>query len=237
MITFLLGFSKLILYFIICATCALAIRRLTPIPGEFHRKILHLILLGSAPIFLYVFDTWQNAALASIVFAAVIYPALSLAEHLKGYSNLLAERDNGEIKRSLIAVFGMFAVVITISWGIIGAKYLALAVILGWGFGDAAAALVGKKFGKHHLKGKYIDSKKTLEGTAAMFIVSFIAIITVLILSTILPWYGYILIAVITAAVCSAVEMNTKNGFDTITCPAATLAVMLPLLYLLGGIL
>lgn len=237
MIIFIVSFSKLLLYFIFCATCALVIRRFTSVPDELYRKILHLILLGSAPVLLYMFDTWQSSSLAAIVFAVIIFPILSLAEHLKGYSNLLAERDSGEIKRSLIAVFGMFAVIIWVCWGIIGAKYLALAVILGWGLGDGAAALVGKRFGKHHLEGKFIDGKKTLEGTVAMFVVSFITIIAVLLSNSVLPWHGYIPIGAITAAVCAIVELNTKNGLDTLTCPAATLTVMLPLILLWGGIL
>ncbi len=237
MIAFLFDFSKLLVYFVTCASCALAIRLFTQVPEELYRKTLHFILLGSAPVLLYLFDSWHNAVLASVVFAALVYPALTLAEKLEGYSNILAERDGGEIKRSLIAVFGMFAAVIWICWGIFGAKYLALAVILGWGLGDAAAALVGKKFGKHHLEGKFIDGKKTIEGAVAMFIVSFITVIIVLLLSTNLPWYGHISVAIITAGVNSIVELNTKNGFDTLTCPAATLATMLPLLYLCGGIM
>ncbi len=237
MIIFLINFLKLLIYFIIFATCALILRKITKIPDEFYRKILHFILLGSTPVFLYVFSTWQGSVLASVSFAVLVYPILSLGEKLEGYTNILAERKSGEIKRSLITVFGMFAVVITICWGLLGAKYLALAVILGWGIGDAAAALIGKKFGKHHLKGKFIDGKKTLEGTVAMFIVSFITIITVLILNSQLSWYLNMSISIIAAGVCSIVELNTKNGLDTLTCPAATLATMLPLLRLWGGIL
>lgn len=237
MIIFLLGFSKLLLYFLICASCALVIRKFTQVPDEIYRKTLHLILVGSIFVFLYMFDTWEVSALAAVVFAIIIFPALSFAEGFRSYSTLLAERDSGEIKRSLILVFGMFASVISICWGIFGAKHLALAVILGWGLGDAAAALVGKRFGKHHLEGKFIDGKKTLEGTVAMFIVSFISIIVVLTLNSALPRHGYIPVAVITAAVGSIVELNTKKGFDTLTCPASTLMVMIQLIYLWGGLL
>ncbi|MBP7279706.1 MAG: phosphatidate cytidylyltransferase [Sedimentibacter sp.] len=232
---FIIDFSNLLIYFIVCATFALIIRKFTRVPDELYRKLLHFILIGSAPVLLYMFSSWQNSVIASVIFAALIYPVLSFAQGWKGYSDLLAERDDGEIKRSLVLVFVMLAFVIYICWGILGARYLALAVILGWGLGDAAAALVGKRFGRRRLEGKFVDGKKTLEGSLAMFIVSFIAIITVLILNSSLPWHVYIPVALITAAVGSIVELNTKNGFDTITCPAATLAVMLPLVYLLGG--
>lgn len=237
MAIFLYEFIKLLIYFIICASCALIIRRFTRVPEEIYRKLLHIIVVCSAPVLLYTFSSWQNAVLASIFFAAIIYPVLSLAEHLKCYSNILAERNRGEIKRSLIAVFAMFTVIITICWGMIGAKYLAIAVILGWGLGDATAALVGKKFGKRHFKWKFVDNKKTYEGTLAMFVVSFISIISILILNSVLPWHGYIPAALISAGAGSFVELSTKNGLDTITCPAAILAILLPLIHLWGGVL
>lgn len=234
---FILDSLKLVLYFIVCASAALATRKLLTIPEEVHRKILHFIMVGSIFVFLYSFSSWQNAALAAAVFAIVIYPVLSIAERFDGYSKLLAERDSGEIKRSLILAFGMFAAVVSVCWGLLGAKYLALAVILGWGLGDATAALVGKKYGKHHLTGRFIDGKKSLEGTAAMFVVAFLAITSVLYLNNILPGYGCLTISTISAAVCAVVELHTKNGLDTLTCPAATLVVMVLLVHVWVGLL
>lgn len=234
---FLIDFLKLIGYFLLAASSALVIRKLIKVPKELFRKLLHFILLGSTPVFLYLFSSWQSAVLGSLLFAILVYPALSLAEHIDGYSKLLVERERGEIKRSLMLVFGMISLVIFLCWGILNAKYLALAVILSWGLGDAAAALVGKKFGRHHLKGKYIDKKKTLEGTMAMFIISFFTVFLVLIFNVNLAWYGYLLISAITSVVVSLVELSTKNGFDTLTCPVANLAIMIPLLYLCGGIM
>lgn len=55
-------------------------------------------------------------------------------------------------------------------------KLLALAVIYAWGYGDAFAALIGTKFGKHK-----IYKKKSLEGTLAMLTTSFITLIVILI--------------------------------------------------------
>ena len=37
------------------------------------------------------------------------------------------------------------------------------------------------------------------------------------------------------AAVTTYVELITKGGLDTVTCPAAAMAVILPLIHLLGG--
>ena len=146
----------------------------------------------------------------------------------------LAKYYAGEIKKSLIHVFVMFSIVITISWGLMGTKYIALAVIFAWGLGDAAAALVGKKHGKIHIEGKYIDGKKTLEGSFAMFLVSFFVIIIILLINTELSWYYNLIISITTAIVNSLVELHTKHGLDTITCPVSIILVLLPLLYLIG---
>lgn len=62
-------------------------------------------------------------------------------------------------------VYTMFAVVVTICWGFFGDKNLALVSLYAWGFGDAAAALIGKKFGKHKIKAPMLDGKKSYEGT------------------------------------------------------------------------
>jgi len=56
-----------------------------------------------------------------------------------------------------------------------------LASVLAWGLGDAAAALVGKRFGRHFVRGRLVEGCKSLEGTFAMFVVSFISVMIVLI--------------------------------------------------------
>jgi phytol kinase len=164
----------------------------------------------------------------------MVFPILFFAERIPGYSQLLVERKDGEIKRSLVVAFSMFTVLICICWGWLGEKYLVIASVLAWGLGDAAAALVGKRFGRHFIVGKLIEGRKSLEGTLAMFAVSFVSVIVVLIAYGAVKWYGYAPIAIITAAVCAVVELYTKNGMDTLTCPLAAAATMIPLVRLLG---
>lgn len=199
-------------------------------PKELFRKSLHFVLLFSLLVLVYAFQTWWISALASVVFALMVFPILTSGERFNHYSGLLAERKKGEIKRSMILVFGMFAAIISICWGLFNDKMLVLACIYAWGFGDGAAALVGKYFGRHLLRGKMIEGCKSVEGTAAMFAVSFLSVIIILLIRGGLPWHGYIAISVITAAVCAVVELYTLDGYDTITCPFAAAAIMLPLL-------
>ncbi len=228
------GFVLVLVYFVLCASSALLLRLIARPPRELFRKTLHLIALFSVLVWVYAFDTWWISALASLLFAALIYPILALLERIKGYSKLLIERSKGEIKNSLILVFGMFAVVIAVCWGWRGDKMLVLACVFAWGLGDAAAALAGKRFGRHFLEGRLIEGRKSLEGTLAMFAVSFVAVFVVLLFRGGLPWHGYIATAALTAAACALVELYTLNGYDTVSCPFAAATVLVPLVGLWG---
>ena len=85
-----------------------------------------------------------------------------LLERIERFSEFITERKKGELKSSLLLVFGMFALIITVCSGLLGDPYLVLASVYAWGFGDAAAALIGKRFGKH--KFSKISPNKTIEG-------------------------------------------------------------------------
>lgn len=233
---FFAGFGILIAYFVICVICLLLFRMFIKVPRELFRKMLHMVLLCSIFVFVYGFDTWWVSALAAIVFIIIVYPILALAEKkVPAYSKLLTERKHGELKRSLIVVFAMFAVITSVCWGWMGEQLLILACIFAWGFGDAAAALVGKRFGRRFLQGKLIEGRKSMEGTFAMFTLSLLSVLIVLLFRGGLRWYAYIITSVLTAAACAAVELYTKDGFDTITCPFAAAAVIIPCLFLFGG--
>lgn len=224
------------LYFGICASVAIALRIKTKMADEVFRKLLHCILLGSLAVWVMVFSKWWSVALSAIIFAIVIYPLLYLAEKIKGYSQVMTERKQGELKSSLLLVFLMFAVVVAVCWGWMGDRLLVLASIYAWGFGDAAAALIGKRFGKHKINSKFIRGRKSLEGTLSMFVVSFVSVLIILIVRGGISWWGYILSAGVTAVVSAVVELYTPNGLDTITCPIAAMVVLLPLVCVLGGV-
>lgn len=232
---FIAGYGTLLGYFALCAAGALALRRLVAVPAEVFRKTLHVILLGSILILTYVFHTWWVSALASAVFIAMVFPILAFAERLPGYSRLLTERRPGEIRRSLVAVFGMFAALLCVCWGWLGERYLVVASVFAWGFGDAAAALVGKRFGQHAIEGRLVEGRISLEGTLAMFAVSFVTVMVILLANGALTWYGCIPAALVTAALCAVVELFTKGGIDTLTCPLTAAAVLIPLVHFWGA--
>lgn len=232
---FIQGFLFLIGYFLVCAVSALALRRITVVPREIFRKILHMILLGSIFVLTYGFRTWWLAVIAILIFTGLVYPALAMAERIPGYSNLLIERKTGEIKSSLVVVFGMFAGVISVCWGFFGEKYLVIASVLAWGLGDAAAALIGKRYGKNPIQGRRLDGNKTLEGSLAMFVFALLAVMAVLHYNDPGSWFKNAVIAVVTAAVTAITELYSKNGMDTLTCPLAAAVSIILLLQAWGG--
>jgi len=225
------GLGIAVVYYLACLAVALPVRHFARVPKEISRKALHFMLLGSVFIFTLGFETWWLAAIASVLFMLIVLIVLAVAERfLPGYSRLLTERKAGELKRSAAVIFVVFAILITICWGLLGEKYLVIASVMAWGLGDAAAALIGKRFGRRHLEGKYVEGKKSLEGSIAMLAVSFVAVLVILSVMGPNQWYEYIPVALNTAIVCTLVELFTKNGMDTITCPLAAACVLIPML-------
>ena len=165
----------------------------------------------------------------------VLFPVLFFAEKIPMFSSFVNERKKGEFKSSMVLALGMMLLSIAVCWGWLGDRLLVLASIYAWGVGDALAALVGKRFGKHKIKWKLADGKKSIEGSVAMFLCAFISVFTVLTIRGGLSLPLCLAIAVVSAAVCTITEMCTKNGIDTVVCPISAMLVIIPSVLLLGG--
>ncbi|MBQ3256760.1 MAG: phosphatidate cytidylyltransferase [Oscillospiraceae bacterium] len=231
----LYGAGIVCLYFIVAASAAFALRHLTKVPDELFRKLLHFILLFSYIPFAFGFRIWWHSVLVTAALMLLIFPILALAERIPKFSAFVNERKDGEFKHSFLLAFSMLAVCNTVCWGLLGDQYLGIACMYAWGVGDAFAALVGKRFGKHKIKWKYADHKKSVEGSAAMFVTSAAAVACVLLAHHHLRILGYILLPIAGAGTATVVEMISREGYDTILCPAAAMLVMIPLMALLGG--
>ena len=126
------------------------------------------------------------------------------------------------------------AVSICICWGWLNDRLLVLACIYAWGVGDGFAALVGKRFGKHKIRLSFADPHKSVEGSLAMFLTSSAAVLAVMLARGGIGFGGCLVIALAAAAVSTFVELCSTGGYDTVTCPAAAMLVVLPLVQLLG---
>ena len=230
---FIYGTGITLLYIVVAAGIMLLARMLFTIPDELFRKILHFILLGAYIPLVFTFETWWMAAAFAASLVVILFPVLLLAEKIPVFSSFVNERKKGEFRSSMVLAVGMMAFSVTICWGLFGDKYLVLASIYAWGVGDAFAALVGKRFGKHKIKWKLADGKKSIEGSVAMFLCALTSVFSVLVVRGGIDFVICAVIAVLAALVCTISEMCTKNGLDTVVCPVSAMVVIIPLSMLL----
>jgi phytol kinase len=236
----LIGLGLFLSYFVFAALLALLIKTRLKMPSELFRKMLHLVITFSILPLLKLFSTWYAAVLAAFLLVLIMYPILTLVERSSFYKQFAPEREGGEFKRSLIIVQLSFSILITVFWGLLGIDYhyIAVVAVMAWGFGDAAAALVGKAFGRRRIRNRRVEGAKTVEGTHAMLIVAGLAIFFTLLIYAGQPWYVSLIIATLVAPVCAVVELFSSRGMDTLTVPLATAFTTLSLVklffYLVG---
>ncbi|MBQ7308087.1 MAG: TSUP family transporter [Clostridia bacterium] len=221
-------FGKLTLFLAVSAIILILVRfTIKKLPSFVFRKLLHLAAFSSIIIMIYASDYWLASALTSLIFALIIYPILVILEkHFLWFSHLFVQKSKGEITRSLLSLFGMAGVLITIAWGILDFKWVAITSILMWGFGDASAAIVGKSIGKHHFKNKFINDKKTLEGSISMFIVCVFVGIFAMIFSSKFNIVSIIIMIIPSALVSTFVELVSPSELDTVTVPMSCMMVL-----------
>ena len=229
------GIDSFALYLIPAGILLLIARTFLRIPDELFRKSLHFLLLGAYFPFLFAFETWWISAGFAAGLILLFYPILILAGRFPAFSSFFNERKRGEFKSSMVLALLMFVISITVCWGFFGDKLLVLACVYAWGVGDAFAALIGKQFGKHKIRLPFADPHKSWEGSAAMFLSSTVTVLAVLLVRGGLGLGACLFISALAAAVTTYVELCTKGGLDTLTCPITAMAVILPLIKLFGG--
>ena len=203
------------------------VRFLTRLPSFIFRKLLHFIAFTSVSLMILAAGSWQAAALTSILIAVAFYPVLALLERATWYEKLLVQKTPGEIKRSLLLLFFMFAVLISVAWGLFDQPHLAAAAIIMWGTGDAAAALIGVPFGRHKVRSRFTDGKKSWEGSIAMLTVSFLSGMLILLFAQKLALAQALPLAALGALLGTATELFSPSEYDTVTVPVVIAAVLL----------
>ena len=220
-------FGVLAAYIVPSVSVLLPIRFLTRLPSFIFRKLLHIVAFTCVSLMILATHSWQAAALTSVIIAGVIYPLLMAVERNAWYPRLFVEKKPGEVKKSMLMLFLMFAALIAVCWGVFGKPHLAAAAILMWGTGDAAAALVGVPFGRHKVRSKLTDGKKSWEGSAAMLAVSLLAGTGMLTLAHGMPVSYAFPTAFASALLGTATELFSPGEYDTVTVPAVIAAALL----------
>ena len=68
-----------------------------------------------------------------------------------------------------------------------------------------------------------------------MFAMSCISVFAILMARGGLPVLACVVISLLVGAVSATVELFSKDGNDTVFCPLAAMAILVPLVYLFGG--
>ncbi len=219
-------FKIFILYILSLAACLIAVQLLLHVPKNIFRKLLHIIAFTSSIFVVLTGRGWLPEALTLIIFAALVYPALKLAQRWSGYSSLFVEKKPGEVLSSLLLLFFSQAALIVFACGFLQKPYILIASTASWGLGDIAAAWIGRPFGRHKIRLWFADKHKSWEGSIAMAVVAFAACLSSLLLTSLYTGARAVFISLIIAAVSSLTEMASKGGLDTVTVPAADAAVL-----------
>ena len=87
--------GRLILYIIPCVLALLLIRSVTKIPAYVFRKLMHVVAFTCFTVMMLTAESWQAAALTSVIIAALIYPLLVLVENEKWYGRFFVQKSPG----------------------------------------------------------------------------------------------------------------------------------------------
>jgi phytol kinase len=230
----LAGMGILMAYYLVaCALVPTLFKIWFKVPTELVRKTQHVAYAMSIFLMLKLFSAWYIAIGAAFGLVLLGYPLLTLFEKSPFYMRILVARSSrgGELRRQLLYVQLSFALLIFIFWGLLGVEwqFIIAGAVMAWGFGDAAAALIGKAFGKHRFIHNLIEGAKTHEGTLAMICFAGAALFLTLVFYAGLPWAVSLLAAVLVAPVSGLVELFSKRGLDTLTVPFTTAALLIAL--------
>jgi dolichol kinase len=188
------------------------------------RKFLH-VMIGNLP-FIIPFFTFNSfplnfpffiaAPFVLVTFLATPYsPLKDLSSKLRGLSGITEQGH----QLGLVFYAASYTV---LAFFYASAPYVVAAGILPMAYGDASASLLGERYGRRRFR---VLAEKSLEGSAAMFVVTFLALSVALsffsifhpftLVGILLPAFGVSLVA-------TAVEGITPLGFDNVTVPLSS---------------
>ena len=195
------------------------------------RKFLHA-MIGNLPLIIPFFTSNIYPVLVAAPFILVTFfaspysPFRNISEKLKGLADMTEEGHHSglvfyAVSYTFLALF--FA----------SNPYVIAAGILPMAYGDSAASLIGEKCGKRRYK---LVAEKSLEGSIAMFLASFLSLtISLIFFSSLYSFsvFEKIFPALSVATVATLVESLSPTGLDNLTVPISS---VLTFLLLNGGI-
>lgn len=189
---------------------------------EASRKFIHIMLGNWWIIAMYFFTNVWCAVLVPTTFVIINY--LSYKKNLIK----VMERDEQDGLGTVYYAIALLILAI-VSFGIFKKPALGLIPTLVMAYGDGLAAVIGKSIKSK--KYKLGDTKKSFAGSATMFVIS-----TLLIGCYLIFYYGapvfwrtahWPLVTCLMGFAVTAIEAVSGKGWDNITVPIATLAMLI----------
>ena len=219
----LLCYSYVVLVILISSK----IDRFLHISAKVSRKFLH-VMIGNLPFVIPFFTSDSFPVLVAAPFVLVTLmvspysPFPSIGRRLVGLTGITEEGHR------LGLVF--YAISYTALALVFASKpYVIAAGILPMAYGDSAASIVGERYGRRRYR---VFSNKSLEGSAAMFLVSFLSLSTGLILFSTLYSFSVsskILAVLATTIVATLAEFYSPSGSDNLSVPVLSALTFLAL--------
>ncbi|MEH2208891.1 MAG: phosphatidate cytidylyltransferase [Nostoc sp.] len=204
------------------------LRRLFGVKPDLTRKVIHIGAGMWAFGVLLLFKNWEIGIIPFATFIGLNY--------LFYRYRIIGAMDTQDSSPGTV----YFAISVTLLFGLlwrpdgpVDSVAIAVAGIMAMTWGDALAALIGKRFGQH--KYQVGSSIRSWEGSAAMFIASTVVIFLVLLLlpgSSLSPLatplsLGWVfLTAVVTATFATLAEAVSPHGTDNLSVPLTAAGVV-----------
>jgi phytol kinase len=187
---------------------------------EFTRKFIHIAVGMWAYGTVLLFERRTFAIIPPLAFVAI--NALS---YWQGTFKAMETGEKGQLGTIYFPI--SFAVLIWLLWG---RPHLVVASLMPMTWGDALAAVLGRRFGQRHYT--IAGSTRSLEGTLAMFLIGWVATLVPLLLLAPVPLD--LATAVVTAAAgalgAAVIEAISPWGIDNLTVPAVSALILASML-------
>jgi phytol kinase len=195
--------------------------RFFQIPAQITRKFIHISAGMWSFGVLFLFHNWQ--------FGIIPFASFILVNFFLYRYRIVKSMDTEDSSPGTIYFAFSITLLFALLWRPLESTdnvAIAMCGVMAMTWGDAFAALIGKRFGKYQYQ--VWVSTRTYEGSAVMFFVSFLAIFLVLFLipgslfsSSTLPysWHQILLGALVGGAAVTLVEAVSPHGTDNLTVP------------------
>lgn len=191
------------------------LRRGLKLGVEFTRKFVHIGVGMVAFLLVWLFQSWQWAIIPPLAFIVINY--------ISYRRQIFAGMETGEHGQLGTVYFPIsFAILIPLLWSL---PALLVASLMPMTWGDAFAAIIGKRFGAR--KFSILGHTRSIEGSLTMFVCGFIATLLALVALGVAQPIGVSLgLAFVVAIVATIVEAFSPFGIDNLTVPLTSAVVL-----------